>query len=265
MLEQHSTGSDALAALGAKLAAAGYVHRGVAVHDRAIRVLLVDDHTVMRTGLKALLRSTSDVDVVGEADNGTAALAAAEQLRPDVVVMDLDMPGGDGLTATRALSEGDSPVRVLVLTLHSEDDCLIAALEAGAGGYLSKCAAERDLVDAIRVVARGEVYVRPAVARLLATRMRRTPDDPAVVKRRRFDALSERERTVVQFTAEGFSGAEIGRRLGISPKTVNTYHQRIEEKLGLAHRTDYVHFALDLGLLRATEPNQQTPPRGHGY
>ena len=245
---------DRLAALGAELAARPYARRGTPRADDVIRVLLVDDHTVMRAGLKALLRAAADIAVVGEADNGVVALELAERLHPDVVVMDLDMPGGDGITATRALSTAQPDTRVLVLTLHPEEESLVPALEAGAGGYLSKNAAERDLVEAIRVVAGGDVYVRPAVARLLATRVRRAPEDGWDSKRQQFDGLSERERTVIRLTAEGFSGAEIGRRLGISPKTVNTYHQRIEEKLGLGHRTEYIRFALDLGLLQPSAP-----------
>jgi DNA-binding NarL/FixJ family response regulator len=133
--------------------------------------------------------------------------------------------------------------------MHSEEERLLEALEAGASGFLMKDAADRELIDAIRAVAAGEVYVRPRVARLLAARVRGAVT-PAVARgREELAALSERERTVVRMIAEGYNGPEIGRHLGISAKTVDTYKQRVEEKLGLTHRTEYVRFALELDLL----------------
>jgi two-component system response regulator NreC len=139
---------------------------------------------------------------------------------------------------------------VLILTMHSEEARLHQAVEAGASGFLTKDAADRELVEAIRALARGEVYVRPRAARLLAARARdhRRPADPE--GREALYLLSDRERSVVQLIAEGYNGPEVGRQLGISAKTVDTYRQRIEEKLGLAHRTEYVRFALSLDLLR---------------
>ena len=241
---------DPLAAVGASLVSRPYARRGVPVPDRAVRVLLADDHTLFRTGLRTLLRRVPDVDVVGEAGDGSEALALAERLAPDVVVMDLDMPVLDGAAATRALVERGAATRVLVLTMHGEEEHLLPLLEAGASGYLSKEAVEGELVDAIRVVASGDVYVRPRVARMLAAHERAKTRSPEGVRRAAFDALSNRERTVVRLTAEGYGGAEIGRQLGISNKTVETYKQRIEEKLGLRHRTEYVRLALAIGLLR---------------
>ena len=172
----------------------------------------------------------------------------AERLLPDVVVLDLDMPAGDGATATRALCALAQPPKVLILSMHAEEKQLIPLLEDGATGYLSKEAAGRDLVAAIRVVASGDVYVRPHVARLLAGSMRRrgAPD----VRRRAFESLSDREQLVVRLMAEGYSGVEIGQQLGISPKTIDTYKQRIENKLGITHRTEYVRLALSLDLIR---------------
>jgi two-component system, NarL family, response regulator NreC len=259
-----------LAELAAQIAAAPYARRGVAVSDETIRVLLVDDHRLVRAGLRALLRTAPDVSVVGEAESGPEAVAEAARLRPHVVVMDLDMPGGDGATATRELTAGarepsarEPSAHVLVLTQHAEEEQLVALLDAGAGGYLAKDAAERELVDAIRVVARGEVYVRPRVARMLASSVRHR-EEPVGGSWRRFEALSDREQTVFKRVAEGYNGREIGRQLGISAKTVDTYRQRIEEKLGIAHRTDYVRFALELGLLHAPhdEPAPHAP-RAH--
>jgi DNA-binding NarL/FixJ family response regulator len=254
---------DSLAELGAQLAAAPYARRGVSVSDQTIRVLLVDDHTLVRAGLRALLRTAPDVSVVGEAESGPEAVAETTRLKPHVVVMDLDMPGGDGATATRelaarGLATHESPTHVLVLTQHPEEEQLIALLDAGAGGYLAKDAAERELVDAIRVVARGDVYVRPRVARLLATSMRHH-EEPANAAWRRYHLLSEREQTVFRRVAEGYNGREVSRQLGISAKTVDTYRQRIEEKLGIAHRTDYVRFALELGLLHASSEQPAAP------
>src|SRR4051812_47632008 len=133
-----------------------------------IRVVLADDHAILRAGLKAVLGTARDVDVIGEASDGAEAVSAAERLRPDVVVMDLSMSGMDGLHATRDIVARKLPCRVLVLTMHAEEEYLVPLLEAGASGYLVKSTADRDLVDAVRTVARGELYVRPAAARVLA-------------------------------------------------------------------------------------------------
>jgi DNA-binding NarL/FixJ family response regulator len=211
----------------------------------------VDDHRLVREGLRALLHSIPDLRVVGEAGSGTEALSVIERSRPDVVVMDLDMPGGDGIETTTRLMGMEPRPRVLILTMHPEDRRLIAALQAGAGGYLMKDAAESELVDAIRTVAAGDVYVRPRVAQMLAANLRpsaRTTDADQL--RAKFSELSERERAVLQLIAEGYNGPEIGARLGITAKTVDTYKQRIESKVGLSHRSEYVRFALAIDLLK---------------
>jgi len=243
-----SGSADPLQAVGAALAARPYARRGVAPRDEPVRVVLVDDHAVLRVGLRALLERTPDVTVVGDGCNGIEAVTLAQQLTPDVVVLDLDMPGGDGATATRALCALEHPPKVLILSMHAEEEQLIPLLEDGATGYLSKEAAGRDLVAAIRVVASGDIYVRPHVARLLAGSMRRrgAPD----ARRRAYESLSDREQLVVRLMAEGYSGVEIGQQLGISNKTVDTYKQRIEKKLGITHRTEYVRLALSLDLIR---------------
>jgi len=171
----------------------------------------------------------------------------AERFQPDVVVMDLDMPDTDGVTATKEIVAKGLAARVLVLTMHAEEDYLVPLLEAGAAGYLVKSAADRELVDAVRAVAHGETYVRPAAARVLAKNL--TKKDPAAEERARFEKLTQREQDVLKYVAQGYSAPEIGERLFISPKTVDTYKQRIQEKLGLAHRSDYVQLALRLGLL----------------
>lgn len=212
-----------------------------------IRVILADDHAVVRAGLKAVLSSAKDIEVIGEAKTGAEAVALAERFKPDIVVMDLSMPDLDGTAATKQIVEKGLPTKVLVLTMHAEEDYLVPLMEAGASGYLVKSAADRELVDAVRAIAHGDVYVRPAAARVLAKNL--TKKDPEKVNRERFDKLTQREQDVLRLVAQGFSAPEIGERLYISPKTVDTYKQRIHEKLGLAHRSDYVQFALKLGLL----------------
>ena len=203
-----------------------------------IRVVLADDHAIVRSGLKAVLGAAPDIHVIGEAANGKEAVALSERLQPDVVVMDLSMGEMDGIAATKAIA-GDarenSP-RILVLTTHAEEEYLVPLLEAGASGYLVKSAADRDLVDAIRTVSRGELYVRPSAARVLAKGVQRK--DEHATDRARFDKLTERERDVLRLVAAGYTAPEIGEKLFISPKTVDTYKQRINEKLGLAHRAD---------------------------
>jgi DNA-binding NarL/FixJ family response regulator len=212
-----------------------------------IRIVLADDHAVVRAGLKAVLGTARDMLVIGEASNGLEAVALAERLNPDVIVMDLSMDQMDGSTATREIVAKGLSARVLVLTMHAEEEYLIQVLEAGAAGYLVKSAADRELVEAVRTVARGDLYVRPGAARVLAKGL--TRKDPAKAERERYEKLTERERDVLRLVAEGYSAPEIGERLFISPKTVDTYKQRIHEKMGLSHRAAYVQLALRLGLL----------------
>jgi DNA-binding NarL/FixJ family response regulator len=215
----------------------------------AIRIVLVDDHLVVRAGLKALLGGVPDIRIVGEAANGQEGFELIQRVTPDVAVLDLDMPVMDGRTLLEHLVAHDSPTRVLVLTMHDDVEHLAALLEAGAAGYLIKTAADRELVDAIRVVAAGETYVQPAAARALATLRAQQAKHHA--ERARYRALSDRERDVLVLVASGHSASAIGERLFISPKTVETYKQRVAEKLGLHHRPDYVQFCLQLDLLRA--------------
>ena len=238
---------------------------GVAATSAVIRVLLVDDHAIVRDGLRALLRTTPDIQVVGEAGDGMEAVAVAERAAPHVVVMDLSMPGCDGATGTLALSRLDPAPKVLILTMYEEDDRLVALLKDGARGYLSKNCAFPDLIDAIRAVAAGEFFVRPAVTRILAANaMPKRHPSTLDEDRRKLALLSARERSVLQHTAEGFSGVEIAHLLDITPKTVDTYKNRIGEKLGFTHRTEYVRFALRLGLMghgddTSTHPGMPLP------
>ncbi len=215
-----------------------------------IRVILADDHLVVRAGLKALLGATKDIQVVGEAANGRDALSLVERLSPDVAVLDLDMPQMDGAAATKELIAKGSTTRVLILTMHDEDEYLVTLLEAGAAGYLVKNAADRELADAVRAVASGDSYVQPSAARALARQVAHRSQHAD--ERQQYQSLSERERDVLVLVAGGYSASEIGEKLFICPKTVESYQQRISEKLGLAHRSDYVQLCLRLGLLQAT-------------
>lgn len=211
-----------------------------------IRVVIADDHAVVRLGLRTLLADVPDIEVVAEASDGAEAIAQCEALRPDVVLMDLSMAGTDGASATRELAKRGE-VRVLVLTMHEEEEYLIPLLEAGASGYMVKSAASADLLAAIRAVAAGRVYVRPSAAQLLAegwTRRAREDEQRAAVAQ-----LSARERAVFTLIARGYSTTQIGERLHISVKTADTYRRRINEKLGVGERAEYVRIALALGMM----------------
>jgi len=217
--------------------------------DDVIRVVLADDHAVVRAGVKAVLSTAKDIQVVGEGCNGREAINLVEHLKPDVLVMDLSMGEMDGISAMKEISDKKLSTKVLILTMHAEDAYLVKVLEAGASGYLVKSAADRELVDAVRAVAHGDMYMQPTATRALAQGIMRKSEHAD--ERDRYEKLTERERDVLRYVAGGFSAPEIGEKLFISPKTVDTYKQRINEKLGLAHRSDYVAFALKLGLLSA--------------
>jgi len=212
----------------------------------SVKILLADDHAMFRSGLRALLELEDGVEVVGEAGSGEEAVEKALKLRPDMVLMDVSMPGMNGLEATRRIAALEIGVAVLVLTVHAEEEYLVPVVEAGGSGYLTKASADRDLVDAIRTVARGEVFLPEKAAGLLLRQVRKGGEDetPGLA------SLSPREKEVLALTAEGFSSSEIGKKLYISPKTVDTYRSRIMEKLELNHRSELVRFALKTGLLR---------------
>jgi two-component system response regulator NreC len=213
-----------------------------------IRVVLADDHTVVRAGLKAVLGSAKDIQVIGEVGNGRDAVAMVQRLKPEVLVMDLTMEPMDGAEATKQLVAAKTETKILILTMHSPDEELIPLLEAGASGFLEKSVADRELVDAVRAVAHGDTYIQASASRVLAGGIRKRAEHTD--ERSKFDKLTERERDVLRYVASGFTAPEIGEKLFISPKTVDTYKQRIAEKLGLSHRSDYVQFALKLGLLK---------------
>lgn len=204
------------------------------------RILLVDDHAVLRAGLRLLLDVEPDLCVVGEAGDGKAALALAVRLVPDLILLDLTMPGLGGLAAISALRKATPAARILILTMHDDESYLRQALRDGASGYVLKKAADSELLSAVRAVMRGEIYVHPALTRALL-------DDLLPVSARPTDpwaALSEREREVLILVARGHTSAEIAARLALSPKTVETYRLRGMEKLELRSRAALMQFVL---------------------
>jgi DNA-binding NarL/FixJ family response regulator len=210
----------------------------------AVRIVLADDHEVVRAGMKAMLEASRGIEIVGEARNGEEAIAQARQLRPDVVVMDLSMPVLGGAEATTCLTRELPEVKVLVLTSFDDRGHLTRLLDAGAAGYVLKRAAADELVRAIRMVAEGGTYVDPGLAGNLLRSGRRTSDSfiPSA-------SLSEREEAVLRAIAWGQSNKEIAATLEISTKTVETYKARVTEKLGLRTRTEMVRYALSRGWL----------------
>lgn len=222
-----------------------------------IRVVIADDHAVVRAGLRALLETAPGIVVVGEAANGRDVLDVARREIPDVIVMDLGMPELDGIAATRALVASGLPSRILILSMHAEEECLIPVMEAGATGYLVKSDADCDLAAAIRIVAHGDCFVRPSAARILARRL--STVNQLASERLVFDALTARERAVIRFVALGFTSAEVAERVCISTKMVEAHKHRFGTVLDLRHRSHYVQYALRLGLLADASPR----PCGH--
>lgn len=222
-----------------------------------ITLLLADDHDVVRTGLKTLLETQPGFKVVGEARNGEEAIQRAIETRPTLVLMDISMPGMDGLEATRRLKISCPETQVLALTIHDDKQYFMAMLAAGASGYLTKQAAAEDLVAAIHAVAAGQVFLQPALARwLLEDYQRLTGDNPVDTssgaghdEAAGLSVLSPRERQVLESVAQGKSNLEIGRQLKLSHKTIARHRERIMAKLNLHSRTELVKFAIRTGLI----------------
>ena len=214
-----------------------------------IRVVIADDHDVYRMGLRALLAGAADVELVGEASSGEEVLRVCAQVASDVVLMDLSMGGIDGLEATRRLLRRSDAPKVLVLTMHEEEDYLIPALEAGVSGYVVKVAASSTLLDAVRTVAAGRTWVSPSAAPVLAQGWARRAAQSGA--RGRYDSLSDREREVFLLTAQGYPASRIGEQLHLSPKTVDTYRRRVNDKLKIVDKSEYIRLALALDLLKA--------------
>lgn len=216
-----------------------------------IRIVLADDHTVLRAGLKALLSAESDLEVVGEAGDGIDCVGLAAELQPDVIVLDINMPTCGGLEALPAIRERAPECRVLVLTMHDDPGYLRTVLRSGGSGFLLKQSAADELLSAIRSVAEGGLYVSPRHARVLldqaaADTARRRPDDEKHV---RYQSLSDRETEIFKLTALGHSNAEMAEILALSVKTVETYKSRMMKKLNLDGRASLVRLALELDVL----------------
>jgi DNA-binding NarL/FixJ family response regulator len=206
-----------------------------------IRVLLTDDHPIVRDGLAAVLELQPDMEVVGEAGDGAEAVAKARELKPDVVLMDLQLPGFSGAEATRQILADSPQTRVLILTAYDSDEGILEAVRAGASGYLLKGAMRQELIQAIRVVASGGSLLHPAlVARLLE---HRTPTGT-------HEQLTEREHEVLKLVVEGLRNKEISDVLGIAERTVKFYTSIIFQKLGVTSRTEAVAAALKQGLVK---------------
>ena len=208
-----------------------------------IRVLVVDDHAVVRTGLRRVLDAEPDIETVGEAPNAERAVFEALESKPDVVLMDVVMPGNSGIEGLPALLQALPEVKVLMLSMQDDPHYVREAFEAGASGYVLKEAADTDVVDAVRAVAAGESYVHPALgARLIAAESEER-------KRAESDPLSEREREVLRLLALGHTNQEIAALLYISVRTAETHRAHIMQKLGLSSRAELVRYALDHGLI----------------
>ncbi len=212
-----------------------------------IRVLLADDHAIVRQGVKMILMAEPDIEVVGEAEDGTQAVEMAKRLKPDVAVLDISMPKINGIEATRQIRAALPNTHTLTLTMHSDDTYVFQLLKAGASGYVLKNAAATDLVQAIRAVRRGEAFLYPSVAKaVVADYLKRLEVGEG---REMYDGLTEREKEILTFVAEGATNQEIAQKLYISVKTVQTHRAHIMEKLNLHDRTMLVRYAIRKGLI----------------
>lgn len=205
----------------------------------AVRVLIADDHSVVRAGLRALLDGVEDLEVVGEASDSAETLHSAGILRPDIVLLDLSMPGTGGIEVTRRLKQTLPETRVLILTVHEDGTLLREAIRAGASGYILKRAVEADIVAAIHVVRRGELYVHPAMTRLLL----HEPAPKGATTRHDPRALSRRETDVLRLLARGYTNRQAAEELGLSVRTVEAHRANLMAKLGLRNRAELVRWA----------------------
>lgn len=214
----------------------------------SIQVLLVEDHTIVRKGLRALLEGQSDILVVGEAEDGRQALEQVQQLLPDVVLMDIGMPGLNGLEATRQIKHQFPKTKVVVLTMHTNAEYIFNVLQAGASGYLIKQAATEEVISAIRAVYRGESFLSPSIStKVIEEYLRRAGRTELVDP---FERLTSREREVLQLIAEGHSTQEIAALLYVSGKTVETHRARLMEKLDIHTVAELTQYAIRKGIIK---------------
>jgi DNA-binding NarL/FixJ family response regulator len=214
----------------------------------SIRVLIADDQALIRGGFRMILDAQDGIEVVGEAVDGRDAIAQAGRLGPDVIVMDVRMPGMDGIEATRRLTAANPPARVLVLTMFDLDEYVYEALRAGASGFLLKDRPPEELVSAVRVVAAGEAVLAPSVTRRLIREFSRLPERPASPPE--LSALTDREREVLECLGRGLSNVEIARHLFVAETTVKTHVGRVLQKLGLRDRAQAIVLAYESGLVK---------------
>lgn len=216
-----------------------------------IRLLLVDDHQIVRAGLRMLFSAEPEVEIIGEASSGEEAVTLANALRPDVILMDVAMPGIGGIEATRRIKAAQPKVAVLALTMHEDEEYFFEMLAAGASGYVPKRAAPDDLLSAIRIVNQGDVYIYPSLARLLVKDFLHRSESSAPETR---EELTPREQEVLTFIAEGNSNHEIADALVISIKTVDRHRENIMRKLQLHNRVELVKYAIEKGLITVGGP-----------
>jgi two-component system response regulator NreC len=211
-----------------------------------ISVLIADDHTIVRSGVRLLLEAETDIRVVGEALNGLEALELTESLQPDVVLMDISMPEMDGLEATRQLKTRFPHINVLVLTMHRSDDYFFEMLKAGASGYILKGAKTSELINAVRIVQQGEVFLYPSMTQKLVQGYLQLADWDNDTE----PSLSPREKEIFRLLAEGYSNKEIAEKLVISPSTVHSHRGNLMDKLGLNNRRELIQYARKRGLIQ---------------
>jgi DNA-binding NarL/FixJ family response regulator len=214
------------------------------------RVLIADDQALVRSGFRLVVETRPDLDVIGEAENGEQAVALARELDPDVILMDIRMPGLDGIEATRQIVASGSAARILVLTTFDFDEYVYAAIRAGASGFLLKDVRPTDLVDAIRLVANGNALLGPTVTRRLLERFADSRHDDGEQTSAAIDSLTEREQEILRLLARGLSNAELAEKLVVSETTVKTHVSNVLRKLGVRDRVQAVIAAYDAGLVR---------------
>lgn len=212
----------------------------------SIRILVSDDHGVLRAALRALLKGEADMQVVGEAANGTEALRLARELEPDVLLLDMSMPGLGGIEVTRQIQKVIPHVRVLVLTVHEDERLVREAIQAGAAGYIIKRAFDTELTSAIRAVAQGDLYIHPALTRALLKEQATQPEARPEPER---TPLTRRETDVLQLIARGYTNKQVADALGLSVRTVETHRANLLAKLNVASRVDLVRYAKEHDLL----------------
>ena len=213
-----------------------------------IRLLLADDHAVLRAGLKTLLNAEPDMEVVAEAANGGETILKSNEFLPDIVLMDITMPGQGGLEATREIKKRNPAIKVLVLTMHEDESFLYEMLRAGADGYVPKKAADTELLAAIRATYRGEHFIHSSMTAQMVTEAR-NKQGAKMARNDGISVLSEREREVLRFLALGYTNQQIADTIYLSVKTVETYKARLRDKLGLRGRAEFVRYAMEAGLV----------------